>query len=258
MKYLRIDCFWKHFDTNLPSNRSISPAKESVFMNKNITASLAVFVAIATTMLFAQNARAEKCVTQYGGGKICVSEDAKLKVEKSVWNPEKKDWQDHIGSKEHKFDANNKIKFRIRVKNTGDVEIKDINLEDHLPSFVKYKDGDGEGKKDDTRVEFDKFDLKPGESKEFEFTAKVADDGILPKDDNICLTNVAKAEGKRADNDKKEDAIDYANFCIELPKVKGKEAPKALPKTGIDLIPGALAMGLVFVGFGLRKLTKRA
>lgn len=242
----------------LPFHCSCYLPKESIFMYKNIALLTAVFVITAVSMLFAQNAKAEKCVTIYGGGEKCVSEDAKLKVEKSVWNPEKKDWQDHIGSKEHKFDANDKIQFRIRVKNTGDVEIKDINLEDHLPSFVRYKDGDGEGKKDDTRVEFDKFDLKPGESKEFEFTAKVADDGILPKDDNICLTNVAKAEGKRADNDKEEDAIDYANFCIELPKVKGKEAPKALPKTGIDLIPGALAMGLVFVGFGLRKLTKRA
>ncbi len=184
-----------------------------------------------------------------------MEENSKLKVEKSVWNPDSDEWQDHISADDHKFDGSDKIKFRIKVKNTGDVEIKDINLVDYLPSFVKYKDGDGDSKSGGKKVEFDKFDLKPGESKEFEFTAKVSKDDDLPEDDKICLTNIAKAEGKRADNEDKEEAVDFANFCIDLPE--DKENPRVLPVTGTDMIPGALSMGLVFVGFGLKKLSSK-
>lgn len=213
---------------------------------------VAVFIAAAALMLFASQAKAEQCGSQYG----CNDKDAKLKINKEIWNPEKKDWVDHISSKDYMFDAKDKIKFRITVKNTGDIKITDINLEDRFPSYVIYFDGDGEGKNDDEKAVFDEFSLEPGKSKSFEFTAKVADSNILPKDSKICLTNVAKAKGEvNGDNDKKEDASDYANFCIDLPNKK-KEKITRLPTTGFDFGLLGLSSGLVLVGFGIRKLTE--
>jgi uncharacterized repeat protein (TIGR01451 family) len=224
-------------------------------MNKSHTRPLvAVFIVAAALMLSASQAKAEQCISQYGGGETC-DRDAKLKVNKEIWNPEKKDWVDHISSKDYMFDAKDKITFRITVKNVGDIEIKDIKLTDYFPSYVRYLDGDGDGESDDEKAVFDKFDLKPGKSKSFEFRAKVAGSDILPKDSKICLTNIAKAKGEVKDSDKKEDASDYANFCIDLPNKK-KEKITKLPTTGFDFGLVGLSTGLVLVGFGIRKLTE--
>lgn len=228
-----------------------------------------VFVFLLAIVLSFVNSNSAKagqiCYPEYGGGETCVDvDDTDLDVNKTIWNPLSDSYEDHIspnsGSYPYLFDPSEKISFRIEVKNTGDVRIEDISLVDILPQFVKYYDGDGDGKNDDTKVEFDEFDLDAGESETFEFRAKVASDGILPKDDKICLTNVAEAEGNVEDSDDEESGVDYANFCIDLP---GKEKPGSLPVTGglksdgswlvlVSLVAG----GFLLIGFGMRRLSK--
>ena len=205
-----------------------------------------------------------QCFTQYGGGETCVDvkEDADLKVDKSVYNPTSKDYEDNVkakgGSYPYIFSKTENIKFRIKVENTGDVRINDINLEDILPSYIKYAGGDGDDKDDGRKVEFDIGDLKSGESEEVEFTAKYDANGVDPKDSYICLTNIAKAKGERADDeDDDESALDYSNFCVGIGKVLGKETPKVLPVTGSkDVLIISTAVGLVLIGFGIRKLAE--
>lgn len=226
-------------------------------------------VGLAVILLLPKKSEAkEVCYTQYGGGETCVDveEDSELRVDKQIYNPRAGEWENHVkesgGSFPYKFEAEETIRFRIKVENTGDVRIEDIKTQDILPSFLKYRDGDGGGKNDDTRVEFDEFDLDPGQEETFEFRARVADDGVLPNDDRICLTNIAKAEGVREDDDDDEESdVDYANFCIELPEVLGKEAPEKLPVTGFFEPKGAqkililsLSAGMVLAGYGIRKL----
>ena|SRR3989344_4841070 len=229
-------------------------------MNKSHTRPLvAVFIVAAALMLSASQVKASECTPNYGGGETCVNDkDAKLRVNKEIWNPETKKWVDHIDSKSYMFDAKDKILFRITVKNVGDVKITDIKVEDILPSYVRYLDGDGDGKNDDEKVEFKKFDLDEGEKKSFEFRARVASSNILPKDSKICLTNIAKAKGQKDDSEDRDDeesAVDYSNFCIDLPNGK-KEKITKLPTTGFDFGVVGLSTGLVLVGFGLRKLTR--
>lgn len=238
---------------------------------KALKALVAAAIVLSAVQLNTNTAFArQECIKQYGGGETCIDiENGDLEVNKKILNPRTDDYEDHIkpsgGSNPYTFTANERIEFSIVVKNVGDIRIEDIELEDILPSFVKYRSGDGDGKDGDTKVEFDEFDLDPGEEKEFEFTAKVESDGVLPKDDRICVTNIAKAEGKLEESNDEVDDADYANFCIELPKVKGKEAPKQLPKTGgfisednqqvANLIlAGSISAGLVLVGFGLKKI----
>jgi uncharacterized repeat protein (TIGR01451 family) len=223
--------------------------------NIHTTKVVAVFIAAAALMLSATQVRAENCSPNYGGGETC-DRDAKLRVDKEIWNPEKKAWVDNISSKDYMFDAKDEIKFRIIVRNAGDMKITDINLEDQFPSYVRYLKGDGEGKNDDEKATFDEFSLEPGKSKTFEFYAKVAGSDILPKDSKICLTNIAEAEGEvNGDNDNKEEASDNAKFCIDLPNKK-KEKITRLPTTGFDFGLLGLSSGLVLVGFGIRKLTE--
>ena len=207
---------------------------------------------------------AEECFTQYGGGETCVDEDADLKVDKKIYNPKSKDYENHInrkdGSHPYTFDNDDKIYFTIVVENTGDVKIEDIKLVDVMPSVIEYNSGDGD-EESGNKVVFDEFDLDPGEEKEFDFSAKVDFGGITPDDDYICVSNVAKAKGDREDNGEEESDTDYANFCIELDgKVLGKESIKHLPKTGfIDpnvALIGVTSLGLILVGYGLIKVDK--
>ncbi len=230
----------------------------------------ALILSIGALQISTVNSYAKKvCVDQYGGGETCIEDkEGDLEVNKKIKNPETGDFEDHIkasgGSHPYTFRAGETITFSIVVKNVGDITIENIKLEDILPSFVKYRNGDGDGKDNNTKVEFDEFTLDAGESKEFEFTAKVSSD--LPKNDRICLTNIAKAKGELENSDEKVDDSDYANFCLELPKVKGKESPKRLPVTGGSLevsqkekanliLAGSISLGLILVGFGLKKIS---
>lgn len=238
-------------------------------MNKLISVSaisaILIIAVLAITAMPSKASAKKECFTQYGGGETCIDidEDGKLDVDKTVWNPESDDFEDNIKASEHKFSEGNKVRFRIRVKNTGDIRLENIELEDVLPSFVRYSSGDGDGKSDNTRVEFDEFDLNPGESEEFEFTAKVDFDGVSPKDSTVCLTNVARAEGEHKDDeDETESDSDFANFCVKTGKVLGKESPKRMPVTGGSedqtmanlILAGAISSGLILVGFGLKKI----
>lgn len=203
------------------------------------------------------------CTTQYGGGETCVnvSDNPDLEVNKTIYNPKSGDYESDIssnkGSNPYVFTSDEKIKFRITVKNVGDIEIKDINAYDVLPTFLVYSSGDGDDRKDGKEVKFEIGDLKPGEEKSFTFKAKIENDGISPKSDKICLSNIATAKGKRADDLKKsEDSADYANFCITLGKVLGKAKISKLPTTGSENVFAlGLSVGLVLVGYGVRKLS---
>lgn len=180
----------------------------------------------------------EICFTQYGGGETCVNvdENAKINVDKKV-SDENGNFQDHLKSSVHKFEAGDKVYFKIEVENNGDVDLKDVELKDVLPDFLSFGkmiDGDTPSKSG-KELKWDLGDIKKGESETVKFYADVADEEDLPKDDKICLTNVAKATGKREDNDDKEDDADYSNFCIELGDVLGTESPSKLPKAGGDL-----------------------
>ena len=224
---------------------------------------------VAPAFVLVQNVEAKTiCWEVYGGGEECkeVDENSQLQVNKTIWNPKSEKWEDHIssssGSYPYTFSAEQTVTFRIEVKNTGDVKLKDIKVKDTLPAYIIYNNGDGNGTDNNKKVEFDSFDLDPGQSKTFVFEAKVADDGVLPKDDVLCLTNVAEAKGKRDDNDNEEKNVDYANFCLNLPQVKSKEVIKELPVTGINptqemarnIAIISTALGLILVGYGIKKL----
>jgi len=239
--------------------------EENFTMNSKIT--VGVFVLAIATGIFVMSVGKSyakiSCTTQYGGGETCVNvtEDAKLSVDKTIYNPKSGQYEDHVkstgGSNPYVFGYNETIKFKITVKNTGDVKIKDINMYDALPTFLKYKSGDGDDRKDGKEVKFEVGDLEPGEEESYIFRAEIENGGISPNSDKICLTNMATAKGEREDNQKDEESVDYSNFCITLGKVLGssKEKITKLPTTGSEdfLIP-AVSVGLILIGFGIRKL----
>ncbi|PIR42539.1 hypothetical protein CO058_03570 [candidate division WWE3 bacterium CG_4_9_14_0_2_um_filter_35_11] len=225
-----------------------------------------LILAIVMLGVFSSTSYAKQiCTTQYGGGETCINiaDNPDLEIDKTIYNPKSGEYESDIkssgGSYPYIFESSDKIKFRITVKNVGDIEIKDINAYDALPAFLVYDSGDGDDRKDGKEVKFEIGDLKPDEKKSFTFKAKIENDGISPKSDKICLSNFVTAKGKRADDLKKsEDTADSANFCITLGKVLGTSKAKIakLPTTGGENVFAlGLSIGLVLVGYGIKKLS---
>lgn len=202
-------------------------------ITKYLIALISIF---AVSNVYASGVAAKEiCFTQYGGGETCIeeNEDGKIDVDKKV-SDEDGNYQDHLKSSTHQFSAGDKVYFKIRVENQGDVTLRTVELKDTLPDFVEfYKEIDGDARVNGKEIKFDLGTLEPGESETVKFIAKVVEDDELPNDDKVCITNVASAEGDRKDNGDEEKDSDYSNFCINLPEVKG-ETPTQLPKAGAE------------------------
>lgn len=224
---------------------------------KNILTILAL--AIVANFTFSTKAVArEICFTQYGGGETCVNvdEDAKIDVDKQV-SKNDDNYTDHLKSSTHTFEAGDKVYFKITVKNKGDVDLKNVELKDVLPDFLSFGkmiNGDTPDKSGST-LKWDLGSLKVGESETIKFYANIDEEEDLPTDDKVCLTNVAKATGKRVDNNDKEDDADYSNFCIELGDVLG-ETPSKLPKAGNPITVALAGVVSVISGLIIRKKVK--
>ncbi len=217
-----------------------------------ILIAIVIFSFTFATISFAK----EVCTTQYGGGQTCVNvdEDSDLNIDKTIYNPDHKKYEDHVQASSHVFIAGEEVKFRISVENTGDVTYKKLVITDELPDFVEFVKftGDDKGKTNDnkTQLTWEFSNFKPKDEVTVEFTAKVVKESLLPDSTgDIQTTNITRVEGTRKDNNEKDNNADYARFYIRLPKVQGAvtKLPEAGPTSWI------LAVGLIMVGFSTRK-----
>ena len=218
--------------------------------NLILTSLIALGFLVTTSAVSAR----QVCFTQYGGGETCVNveDNSDIDVEKLVSKEDVSDsYQDHLKSSDHMFNADDYVYFRIKVKNKGEVDLKDVKVTDILPNFVKYDKTltDQDSDVNDNEITYNIGSLNVGKDEVIKIRTKVVDESDLPADDKICVTNVAQAKGYRKDNSKKESDSDYANFCIDLPAVLG--TPTQLPKAGPDAtlaLIGALVLstGVVY------------
>ncbi len=199
---------------------------------------------------------------------------ADLDVDKRIYNPKSKDWANSVeksgGSFPYIFQEDDKIKFKVTLKNVGDVDLVEIKLYDYLPDVLKYDSGNGDYKEDKNMIEFGSVTLKPGESKSYEYVAELNEDYGL--EGEMCTENYAEAEGTRDDTNETETGDDNAEFCIEATNdgrggmvlgastgsVLGKEIAERLPTTGaFDLryvYTGIQGFFMTVLGWILRKL----
>ncbi|MDA1337821.1 MAG: isopeptide-forming domain-containing fimbrial protein [bacterium] len=203
----------------------------------------------------------EICTTQYGGGQTCVNvdEDSTLTIDKTIYNPDHKKYEDHVQSDSYVFTAGEEIKFKISVENTGKVTYKKLVITDELPDFVEFVKftGDDTGSISDNKRQltwgFSNF--KPGDEVTVEFTAKVVKESLLPDSSgDMQTTNITRVEGIRKDNNEKDTNADYSRFYIRLPRVKGAvtQLPEAGPTSWV------FALGLIILGLGIKKNIDRA
>ncbi|MBI4226071.1 hypothetical protein HY612_03060 [Candidatus Roizmanbacteria bacterium] len=184
----------------------------------------------------------------YGGEEPSVS----IMVDKMVGKPVltkggfvDQDYVDNLSPSDPRFAPEQEIFFKIKVKNTSDLKIKNVIVKDFLPDFVDFKEGTGEFDKATRTLTIDDAgDFEVDEEKLFFIKVKVVEQDELPADQGIvCVVNKAQAfDGGVSDED-------TAQFCVEKEVLGVTAVPSAGPEMGALLLSGellALSTGMLF------------
>lgn len=182
----------------------------------------------------------------YGGPEPSLS----ILIDKMVGKPSvtkggsiDQDYVDNLSPSDPRFSAEQEVFFKIKVKNTSDVKLKDVTVKDFLPDFVDFKEGPGDFDKDSQTLTIDAGDFEIDEEKLFFIKVKVVEQDELPADQGIlCLVNKAQGfDGGVSDED-------TAQFCIEKEVLGVTAVPSAGPELGLALLIGqfsTLGVGLL-------------
>lgn len=182
---------------------------------------------------------ASDCTQVYGGGEIC---NKSFDIEKKVRIKGDNSWKDKVED----VDEDDVVEFRIKIKNTGEIEVDDMKMIDDLPDELYKTGGDG------LTEYWDNFE--PGETKEFRTEVKI-DSDEFDRDDDFEKCVVNKVEVTYKD---KHEASDTAQVCYGE---KEEKEIKELPETGPGFTTGAMTLlGLGLMGFGtvIKKSSKYA
>ena len=189
-------------------------------------------------------------VPVYGGG-IISPREGEVIVEKKVLNPATGVFVDHLGPTDPKYKPLDIIAFQIRVQNSAEEELAEINLVDTLPDFVDFSSGPGEYDEKNRQLNFKVENLVGGASEVFEIKVRASHQSTFPEEESVlCPVNVIEATVE----DKTDR--DESQFCIEkeVAELEPQETPEAGPFNWLLLIPGLL--GSMSVGSFLRRKTK--
>jgi uncharacterized repeat protein (TIGR01451 family)/LPXTG-motif cell wall-anchored protein len=166
------------------------------------------------------------CTSIYGGGEECTYNKS-FDIEKKVRIEGDSKWKDKVTAE--KGDV---IEFKIKVKNTGEVEKSGMKMWDKLPKELERVGGSG------LTEYFDNFE--PGETKTYTIKVKIETSEFDRKDFDKCVVN--KAEVWFEDH---KEGSSTATVCYSDSK------PKELPKTGAESTAAMGAIGGVLTAAGL-------
>ncbi len=155
---------------------------------------------------------------------------SRIMIEKWIWNPGSNSFVENLSVNQFLFLPDQDVTFKVEVKNHGNKDLDNVEVNDNLPNEVWFVSGPGDYNKDKHTLTFKIDKLKAGESKAYEVKAKINSADHLPSN-VFCTSNLAEV---RAENMVSQDTT---SFCAQK-KVLG--VVKELPKTG----PGTLVMML--------------
>lgn len=166
----------------------------------------------------------------------------KFFIDKKIFNPATQAYVDNLNRDQYLYIPDQTVDFKVEVKNTGDIDLINMDITDTLPAELIYISGGSINKGGLVSYHIDK--LAVGETQSFLVKTKVKVDanasGI------ICPVNLAQAQaGSLMDQD-------TSTFCITRNINKNVPPVEQLPKTGLPLVAWSL-VGLLPAGFGLRR-----
>ncbi|HNP89372.1 MAG: hypothetical protein BWY24_00419 [Microgenomates group bacterium ADurb.Bin219] len=187
------------------------------------------------------------CEPIYGGGERCWG-TGELLIDKTVKNPDTGLFVDNLGVNDPKYTPGQEVLYRLEVKNVGSSEFSKVTVKDVFPSYLDFVWGPLGWDANTRTLQFDVYNLKAGESRQYEVMTRVFGKENLPSDRSlICTVNTGKVEA-----DGKSDE-DQAQICFEY-KVLGITS---LPPTGVEnlwfLVAGLLVTTILGAKLALRK-----
>lgn len=194
---------------------------------------------------------------QYGGP----TPNLNIVIDKMVGKPNTNvDYVDNLSPSDPRFAAGQDVFFKLRVKNTSNIILKNVIVTDFLPSYIDPVEGPGTYNASNRTISFNAGDFRPDEEKVYVLKMRVQAQGSLPSDKGLfCVVNKSRAETNQFDssnlinptvtpNPNNIAAEDTAQLCIEkqvtqiTPGVS--QVPSAGPELGLALLGGQmLALG---------------
>jgi len=219
-------------------------------MKKILIATILMFVTILNTSVVMAGSSQ---YGQYDGG----TPNYSIIVDKMVMtgNQTKGDQEvyvDNLSPSDPRFAPGAQVIFQVKVKNTSDVSLYNIQVKDILPEWVDAVEGPGDYDGSTRTISWTYPELKSGEGKLEKITVQIKPQDQLPADQGLmCMNNKATA---KADNAYDEDT---SQFCLEKQvtmTTKGGQPIKTTPDAGAPLLAfGALNMLGLGAGIWLKK-----
>lgn len=163
---------------------------------------------------------------------------SRIMIEKWIWNPGSNSFVENLSVNQFLFLPDQEVTFKVEVKNHGNKDLDNVEVNDRLPNEVWFVSGPGDYNQDKHTLTFKIDKLKAGESKAYEVKAKIKGADSLPSN-VFCTSNLAEV---RAENMVSQDTT---SFCAQK-KVLG--VVKELPKTGPNTLAIMLAMTILSSG----------
>ncbi|PJC30446.1 hypothetical protein CO051_05650 [Candidatus Roizmanbacteria bacterium CG_4_9_14_0_2_um_filter_39_13] len=159
---------------------------------------------------------------------------------------------DNLSPSDPRFAPGAQVTFQVKVKNTSDITLSNIQIKDILPNWVDAVEGPGEYDANTRTISWTYPELKSGEGKLEKITVQIKPQDQLPADQGLmCMNNKATA---KTDNVYDEDT---SQFCLEKQvtmTTKGGQPVTTTPDAGAPLLAfGALNMLGLGAGLWMKK-----
>lgn len=160
------------------------------------------------------------------------------------------EYVDNLTPSDPRFSPSQEVYFKIKVKNTSNRDITNVEVKDYVPLYLEPIEGPGTWDSQNRVISWNAGDFKIDEEKVYYIKMKVYEQKDLPSDKGLfCIVNRAQAWFENTTDD------DTSQLCIEKQVLGVKEVPTAGPEMGIIILAGnLLAAG---IGVGLKKITKK-
>lgn len=114
---------------------------------------------------------------QYGGAipsKTILIEKMVGKPAQTKGSTEQLDYVDNLSPSDPRFSPDGQIVFRLKVKNTSDVTLYDVQVKDFVPAYLTPVSGPGSFDSSSRTVSFNAGDFTAGEEKVYFLTMKIS------------------------------------------------------------------------------------
>ena len=161
---------------------------------------------------------------------------------------------DNLSPSDPRFAPGNRVYFQIKIKNTSNTDLTNVNVKDILPEWVDAVEGPGSYNPDTREISWNYPTLASGEEIIEHITIQVKPQDQLPADKGLmCLSNKATVAASGAADE------DNSQFCIEKEVVmttKGGQPVTSTPEAGTPLLAFG-ALNLLGLGVGVWMRGKR-